>query len=106
MLDTIDKGIQYSLGPATVVETTPGSVLLEMPTGPAWARLALAYPFSPQKGDVVLAIGAEDHEVYIIGVLSAKGGTRLEFAGNVRLRASGTLQLEAGQRISLAAPAT
>jgi hypothetical protein len=73
-----------------------------MPTGPAWARLALAYPYSPQKGDYVLAIGGD--EVYVIGVLAAQGETRLEFTGDVRLRASGTLRLEAGQGISLAAP--
>jgi hypothetical protein len=102
MLDTLDTGLQHSLGPAIVVETTNGKVLLETPTHLAWARLALAYPYSPQKGDFVLAIGGDD--LYVIGVLAAQE-TRLEFTGNVRLRASGTLHLEAGQGISLTAPA-
>jgi len=103
MLDTIDTGLQRSLGPAIVLETTNGKVLVETPTGPGWARLALAYPYSPQKGDYVLAIGGDD--LYIIGVLAAQGETRLEFTGDVRLRASGTLRLEGGQGVSVTSPA-
>ncbi len=102
MLDTIDTGLQQSVGPAVVVETTHDELLLETPTRRAWARLALAYPYSPQKGDLVLAIGGDD--LYVIGVLAAKGETQLDFTGNVCLRASGTLRLEAGQGVSLAAP--
>jgi hypothetical protein len=103
MLETIDQGLSHALGPATVLEVTSGGVLLETPTRRAWASLALAYPYAPQKGDVVLAIGERD--LYIIGVLASTGETRLEFAGNVRLRASGILQLEAGRGISVGAPA-
>jgi hypothetical protein len=102
MVDTIDTRLQHSLGPALVVQTTNGKVLLETPAGQAWARLALAYPYSPHKGDYVLAIGGD--ELYVIGVLAAKSETRLEFTGDVRLRTCGTLRLEAGQGISFAAP--
>jgi hypothetical protein len=103
--DTIDAGLQHALGPATVLEITggtTGSLLLETAAGLGWARMALAYPYSPCKGDVVLVIG--DTDLYVIGVLSAQNSTRLEFAGNVRLRASGMLQIEAGQGISVSAP--
>jgi hypothetical protein len=102
MLESTGLGLQHSLGPATVLEVTKSRLRLETPMRIAWAQLALAYPYSPQRGDVVLAIG--DDDLYVIGVLSSKGQTRLDFSGDVRLRASGVLQIEAGQRLALAAP--
>lgn len=79
------------LGPATVVETVGDRVRLVREGGEAWAELALAFPYDPVPGDVVLAIGEE--EVYIIGVLRGRGRTVF--------RTPGDLELEAGGRISI-----
>ena len=64
------------------------------------AKLALAFSYVPQLGDELLIIGkAGEH--FVIGVLQGSGDTRLEFPGDVALRAGKNIQLEADEGISL-----
>jgi hypothetical protein len=79
------------LGPATVVESAGDRVRLVRESGEAWAQLALAFPYEPAAGDVVLAIGED--EVFIIGVLRGRGKSVF--------RTPGDLELEAGGRVSI-----
>ncbi|MBI2900521.1 MAG: DUF3540 domain-containing protein [Planctomycetes bacterium] len=91
-----------SLGPATVAGIDGDRVRLERPCGDAWARLALAYPYHPEPGDVVLAIGEED--VYVIGVLSGRGRTLFEAPGDLEIRARGKVGIVAGDEVSVRGP--
>jgi hypothetical protein len=74
------------LGAATVVETGGDRLVLRREDGEeCFARMALAYPYSPATGDLVLAIGEE--EVFVIGVLVGRGKTLFESPGELELRA-------------------
>lgn len=91
------------LGPATVQSTRGDRILLQRPEGPAWARTALAYPYQPATGDVVLAIGMDD-ATYIIGVLSGRGRTVLSVEGDLDLRSSGRMKLTGEGGVEVEAP--
>jgi len=80
------------LGPATVTEITGDRVRLSREDGEAWAHLALAYPYHPEPGDIVLTIGEE--EVYIIGVLVGRGKTVFHAPGDLELSAAGTVEIK------------
>ncbi|MHC5038625.1 MAG: DUF3540 domain-containing protein [Planctomycetota bacterium] len=66
------------------------------------AVLALAIPYQPAVGDVVLVIG--DDELYVIGVLSGRGISRLEVPGDLELSAGGSVRIQGGRGVSLNAP--
>ena len=91
-----------ALGPATVVEVLDDRVRLARESGEAWAHLALAYPYHPEAGDIVLAIGEET--VYIIGVLLGRGKTVFRAPGDLELRAGGTVQVVGEKGIELESP--
>ena len=71
------------LGPAEVVEVQGDEVVVELRGGePARAALALAAPYEPVAGDVLLVIG-KDGEHYAIGVLRGSGKTALRVQGDL-----------------------
>jgi len=90
------------LNAATVTEIAGDRVRLQLPDRAAWARLALASPYSPIPGDVVLAIGEE--ELYVIGVLAGRGKTCFDVSGDLELRASGRVRISGGDAIELRSP--
>jgi hypothetical protein len=90
------------LGPATVVGVEGDGLLLECPGGPARASLALAYPYRPERGDVVLVIGEED--AWVIGVLRGKGLTRIEAPGDLEIAAGGEVRIAGREAVSLNGP--
>ena len=94
------------LGPAVVLETTPQlEVRLEdAASSEVSLTLALAFPYQPQVGDRLLAIG-QDHAHFGIGVLSGAAQSSLEFQGDVDLRAvGGVLNLRGDEGLQLEAP--
>jgi hypothetical protein len=93
------------LGPAEVMEVRGGEVWIELPDGEVVpARLALAFPYEPVPGDVLLVIGkGGDH--YGIGVLSGAGKAILAIHGDVDLRAvGGTLHLGGDRGVKIETP--
>ena len=97
-------------GPAIVLEIEPACLKLQLPGGEVRAELALAYPYRPQPGDLVLALGAPDGDLYVVGVLRGKGRTCLSVEGDLQVEASGRLTLRGqagvtleGERVSIAA---
>lgn len=98
-------GREDYLGPAEVTRVSAGSVEATLPGGGAiTARMALAVPYQPVIGDVLLVIGkGEDH--YVIGVLRGRGQTRLALQGDVDLHATdGTLRLSADKGVRISGP--
>jgi Protein of unknown function (DUF3540) len=91
------------LGQATVLRIESERVLLALPYGDAWARSALAYPYHPALGDVVLVVGDED-AAYIIGVLSGTGRTVLVVEGDLELRSSGRMKLTSEECVEIESP--
>jgi hypothetical protein len=94
------------LGPATVTRALGRKALVRRPEGieETWAELALAYPYQPAPGDLVLVVAQEERS-YVIGVLQGRGPSVLSFPGDVTLSApQGSLHLDAGKTVTLSAP--
>jgi len=93
------------LGPAEVLDVEAGAVRVAIPGGPiVRAELALALPYLPSAGDLMLVIGRAG-AYYVIGVLHGSGRTELAIPGDIHLRAvGGKLRLEGDQGIELAGP--
>jgi hypothetical protein len=92
------------LGPAEVVDAGP-PLTVRLPSGPVVeAAMALALPYEPAAGDVLLVIGKGDAH-YVIGVLHGRGRTALELHGDVDLRATnGKLRLRGDEGVELLGP--
>ncbi len=77
------------LGPGQVVGALPHELSVELRGGRrVTAEMALAFPYRPEVGDVLLVIGKDDAH-YVIGVLHGAGRAVLSFPGEVELRAEG-----------------
>ncbi len=77
------------LGPARVTRAEPHEIEVELRQGfRVEAQMALAFPYAPAVGDVLLVIGKGD-EHYVIGVIQGAGLSRLTLPGAVELRAEG-----------------
>ena len=99
--------VEDYLGPAEVVETTDEGVRARLPgRGGAVvsATLALALPYAPVVGDLLLFIG-KGEDFYAIGVLRGAGKTSLRLQGDVDLHAEGgALHLSADKGVRIQAP--
>lgn len=90
------------LGPARVQRVRGEHVDILLPEGPVKARLALAVPYDPRPGDVVLVIGELDF--YVIGVLKGTGRVTLDAPGDLVLRAGGKVSISGQRALELTAP--
>ncbi len=93
------------LGPGEVTAIDGTVIHVRLPDGSsAIAALALAYPYEPAVGDVLLVIG-KDAGHYVIGVLHGTGRASLTFHGDVDLRAiGGAIGLHADKGVEIDAP--
>jgi hypothetical protein len=95
------------LGPATVSRAAGGRLQVRRSDreDECWADLALAFPYQPAPGDVVL-LAAQEERSYVIGVLRGRGPSVLRFPGDVTLSApSGSIHLDAAGAVTATAPA-
>ena len=93
------------LGPAEVLEASVQDVVVRIVEGvEVRATLALAFPYRPATGDLLLVIGQDD-ELDVIGVLKGAGSADLAIQGDVRLHAiEGKLELSGDRGVKLAGP--
>jgi hypothetical protein len=92
------------LGPARVRQFAGNRVQLEFPDELPWALLALAFPYEPAPGDIVLAAG-QGHTWYVIGVLQGAGKTTFSVPGDFEILAPrGRIHLLAGKGFQLKSP--
>jgi len=92
------------LGPARVCRVAGNRVQLEFPDELPWAMLALAYPYQPVAGDIVLAAG-EGQNWYVIGVLRGTGKTTLMVPADFEVLAPrGRIRLIAGKGVQVKSP--
>lgn len=95
------------LGPAEVTHVEAGRITVAFGEGrQQTARLALANPYEPVVGDVVVVIGATTADTepsyYVIGLLHGQGAHRLAFDGDVELSSrDGKLRLRAAEGIEI-----
>lgn len=93
-----------SLGPAVVLGAEGRRLQLVFEEETVWADNALAFPYQPAEGDVVLATGREG-AFYVIGLLQPKGEVTLHFPGDVRFSAAqGRIVFDSGRGLELNAP--
>jgi hypothetical protein len=76
------------LGPARVTRVAPHAVEVEIHGEEVTAEMALAFPYAPAEGDVLLVIG-KGGEHWVIGVIHGKGKAALAFQGGVEISAQG-----------------
>ena len=99
--------VEDYLGPAEVVEITDEGVRARLPGhggAVVTATLALALPYAPVIGDLLLFIG-KGEQFYAIGVLRGAGKTSLRLQGDVDLHAEGgALHLSADKGVVIQAP--
>jgi hypothetical protein len=96
--------LEAYLGPAYVVQTAGNRVHLDLPDDRRWATLALAFPYEPVPGDLVLAIGRGE-ALYVIGVLRGEGLTSFTAPADLRIRAPhGGIELTAAHGVRIKAP--
>ncbi|MCB9893601.1 MAG: DUF3540 domain-containing protein [Planctomycetes bacterium] len=89
------------LGPGTVTSVEEGRAVVQFEGLSVSAINAIAFPWTPAVGDVVLLIAQEDAH-YIIGVLQTRGDFTMTFPANVNLRApKGSINLHSGQEIDM-----
>lgn len=92
------------LGPAEVVRVEPGRVQIDLPDDQPWAQLALAFPYQPAVGDLLLVVGQEE-AWYVIGVLRGAGKTSLTVPGDLEIRApQGRIEMSAGKGVTIRGP--
>ncbi len=92
------------LGPARVLEAAGRRVRLALHESEPWATLALAYPYQPVPGDIVLTIGEYD-AYWVIGIVQGAGATTFVAPGSIAFSAPcGTIDLSAGQGVRITAP--
>jgi Protein of unknown function (DUF3540) len=104
------------LGPAEVLDdeaghdgerppNSPCAVRVVIPGGPTVrAEIALALPYLPTPGDLMLVIGRAG-AYYVIGVLHGAGRTELAIPGDIELRAvGGKLRLSGDKGVELSGP--
>lgn len=87
---------------ALVVSVNREQVKLALPDGEREAQMALAFPYAPKAGDVVLTL-TQDNDCYIVGVLQGRGRTLLETPGDLTIRAGGRVSIT-GSELALQAP--
>ncbi|WP_437296123.1 DUF3540 domain-containing protein [Sorangium sp. So ce426] len=97
--------VEEYLGPAHVLEARGQAVVVELPDGESSeATMALALPYTPAVGDVLLVIG-RGARLYVIGVLHGTGKVTLELQGDVDVRAAGgALRLSGDRGVELRGP--
>ncbi|HVY44969.1 MAG TPA: DUF3540 domain-containing protein [Minicystis sp.] len=89
------------LGPGRAVEVDGRRVLVEREGARRWATMALAYPYEPVVGDVLLLLG-DARDAWVVGVVEGRGRVDLRFEGDVTLHAAGgalTLAADRGVRV-------
>ncbi|MCC6464561.1 MAG: DUF3540 domain-containing protein [Planctomycetes bacterium] len=92
------------LGPALVLAIEGPRLRVQHEGREAAAVNALAFPYRPAAGDMVLVI-AQDEALYVIGVLQGRGDSAFSFPADVSLNAPhGSITLAAGRGIELQAP--
>jgi hypothetical protein len=93
-----------NLGPATVVSVEGATIRVLHDGKEVEALNALAFPYQPRRGDVVLLI-SQDSGCFVIGVLQATGDVNLTFPANVHFHApKGNVQFTSGTGIEMQAP--
>jgi hypothetical protein len=93
------------LGPARVTRVSPHELEVEIRGGERVpAAMALAFPYAPAEGDLLLVIGrGEEH--WVIGVVQGTGKTALAFQGGVEISAhGGPLTLTSDRGVAVRGP--
>ena len=75
-----------SLAPGRVIEVVGARVRLALGEEEVWAISAMAYPYQPVAGDLLLTIG-QGEDYYVIGVIEGRGKCTFTAPGALEFRA-------------------
>lgn len=75
-------------------------ILVALPDGEVWAKLAVMFPYAPANDDLVLVMRSPEY-AYVVGVLEGTGKTFFDAPGDVEIRAGGRLTLSARKLVNV-----
>lgn len=103
-LGNLLTGTSVNLTPASVLDVQGHKLNVLTPAGEAVAENALAFPYTPVKGDTLLVIGQGEH-FYAIGLLAAQGDMTVAFPANATFTAPrGEIKFKSGKGLELHSP--
>ncbi len=100
--------VEDYLGPAALVRAEGSELYVEIARGveeriEVRAELALAFPYEPLVGDVLLVIG-KGTSFYVIGVLKGHGKSVITIPGDARIEVGGALDITAQRGVNVLSP--
>lgn len=96
--------VEDYLGPAALVRAEGSELYVEIASGiEVRAELALAFPYEPLAGDVLLVIG-KGTSFYVIGVLKGHGKSVIAIPGDARIEVGGALDITAQRGVNVVSP--
>lgn len=101
MLDLVQS--QHAIGPAPVARVHGDEITVDLDGQPRRVTMAMPVRYRPLVGDVLLVVSGHD-ACYAIGVLHGGGAVELASAGDVTVRAGGTVRVQAGDGFDADAP--
>ncbi|MBZ0134878.1 MAG: DUF3540 domain-containing protein [Planctomycetes bacterium] len=103
-LGNLLTGTDVTLTPATVLDVQGRKLTVLTPAGESPAENALAFPYTPVKGDTLLVIGQSDR-CYAIGLLAAQGDMTVAFPASATFTAPrGEIRFKSGKGLELHSP--
>lgn len=103
-LGTLMTGTDVKLAPASVIDVQGRKLTVLTADGEVIAENALAFPYTPVKGDTLLVIGQADR-CYAIGLLAAQGDMTVAFPASATFTAPrGEIKFKSGKGMELHSP--
>ncbi len=89
---------------ARVIRAEGSRIVISMQDREVPATLAIAYPYQPVEGDLVLAIG-QDEKYFVIGVIQGTGKCRFTAPGDIEFNAPrGQISLLSSRGVQIQGP--
>ncbi len=102
--EAVANQLGVKLLPVPVTDAAPGKVRILCDDGEVWAGNALAFPFQPARGDLVLAIGQQG-KWFVIGLLKTRGDMNFQFPADVTFSTPrGEIKLKSAKGLELHSP--
>jgi len=103
-LNALMTGTNVALTPASVLDVQGRRITVLTAEGECVAENALAFPYTPVKGDTLLVIGQGQNH-YAIGLLAAQGDMTVAFPANATFAAPrGEIKFKSGKGLELHSP--
>ncbi len=96
--------VMNQLGPARITRVEGIRLWISLESREVPATMAIAYPYQPEEGDIVLTIGQEE-KYYVIGLIQGRGKCTFTAPGDIEFRAPrGQIDLLSSRGVRIQGP--